>query len=64
MRGRRGIRRKQVLDYFKEKRRYWKFKEEAPDLNVWRTGFGRGYGPVVRQNEERKKERKKERQKE
>ena len=42
VRGRRGIRRKQLLDDLKEKRRYWKFKEESPDLNVWRTGFGRG----------------------
>ena len=23
-------------------------KEEAPDCTVWRTRFGRGYGPVVR----------------
>jgi hypothetical protein len=26
----------------------WKFKEEALDRTVWRTRFGRGYGPVVR----------------
>jgi hypothetical protein len=31
---------------------------------MWRNRFGRGFGPVVRQNTgERKKERKKERQK-
>jgi len=24
-------------------------KEEALDRTVWRTGFGRGYGAVVRQ---------------
>ena len=24
-------------------------KDEAVDRTVWRTGFGRGYGPVVRQ---------------
>jgi predicted AlkP superfamily pyrophosphatase or phosphodiesterase len=47
--GRRGRRRKQLLDDFKEKRRYWKLKEEALDRTVWRTRFGRGYGPVVRQ---------------
>jgi len=27
---------------------YWKFKEEALDLTVWKTRFGRGYGPVVK----------------
>ena len=27
-------------------------KEETIDLTVWRTGFGRGYGPVVRQTAE------------
>jgi hypothetical protein len=33
----------------KEKRGCLKLKEEALDQNVWRTGFGRGYGPVIRQ---------------
>jgi hypothetical protein len=47
--GRRGRRRKQLLDDLKDKRRYWKLKEEALDRTVWRTHFGRGYGPVVRQ---------------
>jgi hypothetical protein len=28
---------------------YWKLKEEALDRTLWRTRFGRGYGPVVRQ---------------
>ena len=28
---------------------YWKLKEEAVDRTVWRTGCGRGCGPVVRQ---------------
>jgi hypothetical protein len=36
----------------KEKRRYWKLKEEALDRTLWRTSFGRGYGPVVRQTTE------------
>jgi hypothetical protein len=45
-------RRKQLLDDLKEKRRYWKLKEEAPDRTLWRTCFGRGYGPVVRQTTE------------
>jgi hypothetical protein len=49
MTGRRGRRRKQLLDDLKEKRRYWKLKEEALDRTLWRTRFGRGYGPVVRQ---------------
>jgi hypothetical protein len=48
MTGRRGIRRKQLLDDLKEKRRYWKLKEEALDRTLWRSCFGRGYGPVVR----------------
>jgi hypothetical protein len=48
MTGRRGIRRKQLLDDLKEKRRYWKLKEEAPDRTVCRTRFGRGSEPEVR----------------
>jgi hypothetical protein len=28
--------------------------EEALDRTVWRTGFGRGYGPVTRQTTDRK----------
>jgi hypothetical protein len=49
MKGRRGRRRKQLLDDLKEKKRYWKLKEEALDRTLWRIRFGRGYGPVVRQ---------------
>ena len=49
--GRRGRRRKQLLN-LKEKRGYWKFKEAALDRTVWRTGFGRFYGRVVRQTVE------------
>jgi hypothetical protein len=30
----------------------WKLKEEALDRTHWRTRFGRGYGPVVRQTTE------------
>jgi hypothetical protein len=45
-------RRKQLLDDLEEKRRYWKLKEEALGRTVWRTHFGRGYGPVVRQTAE------------
>ena len=50
--GKRGTSRKQLLDDLKEKRGYWKLKEEALDRNLWRTRFGRGYGPVVRQTAE------------
>jgi hypothetical protein len=49
VRGRRGRRRKRLLDELKEMRRYWKLKEEALDRTVWRTRFGRGCGHVVRQ---------------
>jgi hypothetical protein len=52
MTGRRGRRRKQLLDDLKEKIGYWKLKEEALDRTQWRTRFGRGYGPVVRQTKE------------
>jgi hypothetical protein len=47
--GRRGRRRKQLLDDLKEKRGYRKFNEEALDRTLWRTRIIRGYGPVVRQ---------------
>jgi hypothetical protein len=49
--GRRGRRRKKLLD-LKEKRGYWKLKEEELHHALWRTGFGRGCGPVIRQNAE------------
>jgi hypothetical protein len=52
MTGRRGRRRMQLLDDLTENRRYWKLKEEALDRTLWRTGFGRGYGRVVRQTAE------------
>jgi len=45
--GRHGRRGKELLNYLKEKRRYWKLKEEAPDLIMLRTAFGRGYGFIV-----------------
>jgi hypothetical protein len=47
--GRLGKRRKQLLDYLKETRGYWKLKEEALDCTLWRTLLERGYGTVVRQ---------------
>ena len=46
---RRGRRRKHILDKLKETREYWKLKKEALDRTLWRTRFGRVYGPVVRQ---------------
>jgi hypothetical protein len=52
MTGRQGRRRKQLLDDLKEKKRYGKLKEEALDRTLWRSRFGRGYGPVVRQTAE------------
>jgi len=50
--GRRGRRHKQLLDDLKERRGYSHLKEEALDRTVWRAGFGRGFGPVVRQSAE------------
>jgi hypothetical protein len=47
--GRRGRRHKQLLDDIREKQRYWKLKQEILDGTSWRTRFGRGYGPDVRQ---------------
>ena len=41
--GRRGRRRKQILDDVKETRGYWELKEETLDHTLWRTGVGRGY---------------------
>jgi hypothetical protein len=46
---RRGRGSKQLLDDFKEKRRYCKLKEEVLDRTLWRSRCGRGYGTVVRQ---------------
>ena len=50
--GRRGRNGQQLLYDLKEKRGYWKLKQEALDRTVCRTGFGRGCGPVVRQTTE------------
>jgi hypothetical protein len=48
-RGRRGRRRRKLLDDLKERRECSHLKEEALDRTMWRAGFGRGFGPVVRQ---------------
>jgi hypothetical protein len=45
----RGRRRKQLPDNVRESIRYRKLKEAALDRSVWRTRFGKGCGPVVRQ---------------
>ena len=37
--GSRGRSRKQVLNAIKEKKGYWKLKEKAVDLALWRTGL-------------------------
>jgi len=49
---RRGRRWKQLLDDLKERGRCWKSKEEALYRPLWRTGFGRGYGTIVRRTSE------------
>jgi hypothetical protein len=48
MTGRRGRKRRKLLDDLKE-RGYSHLKEEALDRTMWRARFGRGLGPVVRQ---------------
>jgi hypothetical protein len=45
--GRRGRRRRKLLDYLKERKGYCHLKEEALVRTMWRVGFGRGFGPVV-----------------
>ena len=46
--GRRVRGRRKLLDDLKERSGYSHLKEEALDRNMWRAGFGRGFGPVVR----------------
>ena len=46
---RRGRRRKKLLDDLKDRGVYFQLKEDAIDLTMWRAGFGRGFGPVVRE---------------
>ena len=49
---RRGRRRKKLLDDLKDRMGYSHLKEEALDSTTWRNRFGRGFGPVIRQNTE------------
>jgi len=48
VRGRRGRRRRKLLNGLKERRGYSHLKEEALDRTIWKARFGRGCGPVVR----------------
>jgi len=50
--GRRGRRRKKLLDDLKDRRGYSHLKEEALDRTRWRHRLGGGFGPLVRQNTE------------
>jgi len=47
--GRRGRRRRKLLDDLKEKRGYSHLIEEALDRTMWTARFGKGFGPVGRQ---------------
>jgi len=47
--GRRRRRHRKLLDVIKKRMKYCHSKEEALDRTIWRAGFGRGFGPVVRQ---------------
>ena len=48
MTGRRGRRRRKLLNDLKERRGYCHLKEEALDRTMWSARFGRGFRPVVR----------------
>jgi len=41
-----------LLYNLKDKRRHWKFKDEAQGHTLCRTHFGKGYGLLVRQTTE------------
>jgi hypothetical protein len=47
--GRRGRRRRNLMDDLNEKKEYSHLKEEALDRTMLRGRFERGFGPVVRQ---------------
>jgi hypothetical protein len=46
---RQGRRRWKLLDDLKKREGYSHLKEEALDGTMWKAGFGKGFGPVVRQ---------------
>jgi hypothetical protein len=54
--GRRGRRRRKLLDNLKERRGYSHLKEEAIHRSMLTAQFGRGFGPVVRQTAKRMNE--------
>ena len=47
--GRRGRRRRKLLNDLNERRGYSHLKKETLYRTMWRARFGRGFGPVVRQ---------------
>jgi hypothetical protein len=47
--GRRGRRRRKLLNDLKERKGYSHLKEEDLNRTMWRARFGRGFGPLVRQ---------------
>jgi len=47
--GRRGRKRRKLLDDLQKRREYSHLKEESLDRTMWRACFGRRFGPVVRQ---------------
>jgi hypothetical protein len=49
MTGRRGRRRRKLLNDLKERRGCSHLKEEALDRSLWRARFGRGFAPALRQ---------------
>jgi hypothetical protein len=49
---RRRRRHRKLLDDLKERRGYSHLKDEALVRSVWRAGFGRGFGTLVRQTAE------------
>ena len=51
--GKRGRRRRKLLDDLKKRRGYSHLKKESLDRTIWRARCGRGFGPVVRQTNKR-----------
>ena len=49
MTGRRGRRRRKLLEDLRERRGYCHLMEDAVDCTMWRARFGRSFGPGVRQ---------------
>jgi hypothetical protein len=49
LKGRRGRRRRKLVDYLKESGGYSHLKEKSLDRTIWRACFGRGFESVVGQ---------------